>query len=292
MEQVTDLKFWMDGYLIPNLKTVCYNLRNDWDFVFIVSGNGQVRVGKSVLAQQIGYFVAYHMKTPFNIDNIVFSGDELIKKAHQKPKNSVFVYDEARSELDSKKTMERVTQTLLDFFSECGMYNHFIILVLPDFFDLPKSIAINRSRALINVRSSAEIVQGNIVKFKRGTYQFFNFDTKKKLYTVGKRNFNDYNACKCNFFGDFRNFWVVDKDEYDKKKAAFVKRRREERETKVDKNKERFLATLKVLNRFTTHKEIADLLKDYKIYLTRERITQLINENVSKDVENRVNVKM
>ena len=118
MIRVTDKQYWMDAQLANNLNTVIYNLPHDWDFVCIMTGNGMVRVGKSVLAQQVGYYVAHHLGTSFTVDNIVFSGDELIGTAHKLKPNSVIVYDEARAELDVAKTMERVSKILRDFFAE------------------------------------------------------------------------------------------------------------------------------------------------------------------------------
>ena len=75
MERVTDKEFWMDGYLKSNLNTLCYNLPNDWDSVILISGSGMVRMGKNVLAQQVGYYVSWKMGTPFSLENVCFSGD-------------------------------------------------------------------------------------------------------------------------------------------------------------------------------------------------------------------------
>ena len=143
--------YWMDKGLQKILNSIAYNVPLDWDSLILISGSGMVRVGKSVFGQQIGHYLSVKLKTKFDINNIVFSGQELIEKARTFPKHSVFVYDEARGELDTKKVMEDITKTLMDFFAECGMYNHVIIIVLPDFFDLPKGIAISRSELLLNV---------------------------------------------------------------------------------------------------------------------------------------------
>lgn len=236
MKRVTDLNYWMDDYLKMRIDDCVYNLVDDWDFVFIISGDGMVRMGKSVLAQQIGYYVSHHMKTPFSIDNIVFSGEELIHVAKKLPMNSVIIYDEARGELDSKKSLAKVSKVLQDFFAECGMYNHFFILVMPDFFELNKSIAVSRSHSVINVyKKNRKVTKSDgsfRVKYDRGFFEYFGRTKKKKLYILGKKQYHDYSVVKPDFFGDFRKFDIIDKQLYDQKKLDYIKRDRLEAKPK------------------------------------------------------------
>lgn len=224
------ITYHMDNGLKQVLTSIAYNVPNDWDSIILISGSGMVRVGKSVLAQQVAAFLAGKLGTKFAIENIVFTGSELMEKARKYPKNSVFVYDEARGELDTKKVMEDITKTLLDFFAECGMYNHVIIIVLPDFFDLPKGIAINRSELLLNVyrdRSSKKDKQGDeVIAFERGFFQGFHRPSKKKLYIKGKKDFNNYDAATRDFYGDFPNIFTVDKEAYEAKKREYLARDR------------------------------------------------------------------
>lgn len=275
MERVTDKEYWMDTYLKNNLDTLLYNIRDDWDFMLLISGDGMVRVGKSELGQQIAYYVAYSLGTPFTVDNICFSGDELREQAHKLPKNSVLVYDEARGELDSKKLMEKITKGLLDFFAECGMYNHLLILIMPDYFEFPKSIAINRSDVLINVfrkKKEKSLSDGRIInEYIRGGFQFFDRKSKKKLYIEGKRRFDDYDAATPNFFGEFRKFDVIDRDAYLAKKLAFLRRDRGKA-----KDDERFAAALVLLAETYTQRELSSKLRDVGLDLTQPRINQLI----------------
>lgn len=284
MERVTDKQYWMDNYLKTNLDTIDYNLTKDWDFVIPISGSGMVRVGKSVLAQQVGYYIAWKRQTPFTVDNIVFSGEELMKIASKLPKNSVIIYDEARGELDSKKTMESVTKSLLDFFAECGMYNHCIILVLPNFFELPKSIAIYRTDILLNVLKLTEektLPNGTVViEYKRGFYEFFNRQSKKKLYIEGKKRYDDYTAAKRSFYGEFRNFDIIDRDAYEQKKLNFLKRDRVKKNKKGD---ERFLKTLRAFCSVHTQEEVSELLKVQGLKLSNTRISQLVNEKLEEE---------
>ena len=280
MQKVTDLAYSMHPNLIKNLDTICYNLGKDFDFVGIITGKGMVRVGKSVIAQQIGYYVAHEMNTPFTLKNVVFSGKELIKIAHEIPKNSVLIYDEAREGTSNLRTMENMSKLLGDFFAECGMYNHFIILVMPNYLDLSKTLAVSRSEFLIDCRRypRKKILKNNkeVIEFLRGYFDFFGRKEKHTIYIEGKKNNENYNSEKHrNFDGTFPKFWVLDKEEYDKKKAAFVKR---DREKKENKDQIKYRIALKTLSNITSQREAAKLLKENGLKISQSRINQIINK--------------
>lgn len=243
MIRVTDKQYFMEETLVTNLNTICYNLPKDWDFITIITGSGMVRVGKSVLAQQVAYYVSHMMETPFSLKNIVFSGDELIKVAKECPKHSAIIYDEAKAELDAKKTMASISIKLTDFFSKCGMLNHFMILVLPDFFELNKRIAVNRSNNLLNVFITHTKVHskkfGDVLEYQRGYFEFYGRSQKRNFWLEAKmKKSEDYNIGMRhrNYWGDFDNFWIVDREEYNKKKMKYLSSTSSEDKSSLLKN--------------------------------------------------------
>jgi hypothetical protein len=213
--------FYMDGYLQSNLDVIIKHSKKDWDWVIIIAGSGKTRIGKTVLGQQIACYLATQLGRTFNLNNFIFRSCDVKKKAYEFEKGNIFLYDEARGGLENKKIMTTVTKDLLDFFSECGYLNHIYLLLLPDYFDLPKEIAISRSVCLINVYYTGE--------FERGYFSFYNDERKKNLYIKGKK-FLNYFAEKPNFRGRFTDFWVIDKEEYIKAKTSCLK------EEKIPKN--------------------------------------------------------
>jgi hypothetical protein len=282
MEQILQQKgillgFGMDNGLKKILNSIAYNIPNDWDSIILISGSGMVRVGKSVLAQQVGLYLSIKLGTPFGINNIVFSGQELMQKAKTFPKNSVFVYDEARGELDTKKVMEEITKTLMDFFAECGMYNHAIIIVLPDFFDLPKGIAISRSELLLNVyrdRSEKKDREGEqVIAFERGFFNGFHRKRKKKLYMFGKKQFNDYDCVKRDFFGTFPNFFTVDKKQYESKKLEYLARDRN-----TDDKDYKFNTALVLLSKHITAFQMEKEFKTLGLRISNDTIMRHISK--------------
>jgi hypothetical protein len=67
--------FYMDDQLKLQLDVLVKNIKNDWDFTIILTGQGEVRVGKSKLAMDIGCYWAYCMqkiykaKVPFSLED-------------------------------------------------------------------------------------------------------------------------------------------------------------------------------------------------------------------------------
>jgi len=232
MVMVTDKGFYISSKLKKTLDSYTYNLKKDWDFVICISGGGQTRVGKSVLAQQIGYYMAQNIGTPFDVSNITFSGRELKEKALSSPQYSILIYDEARSALGTDKTMQKVSRDLRDFFAECGQLNHIIILVLPDFFELTKGIALNRSRLLLDVYTNNYIKgvgDNEVLEFKRGFYKVYNKRQKDLLYLRGKREKN-YGVVKPHYCDKFNEVYVIDEKAYREKKKISLADNKEEEE--------------------------------------------------------------
>ena len=179
--------FFMHKTLKNQIDILIKNITNDWDFTIIITGGGEVRVGKSVLAMQIAAYWAYEIKriygieVPFSLkDNFVLEGSELIKKGNelgQKAPYAPLVFDEAGADLAGRKVMLSTTNDVLDYLRECGQYNMLNIMVMPEFFELPKGIALSRSIFLIDVTYEAD--EEGI--FQRGTFKFYSRRNKKML---------------------------------------------------------------------------------------------------------------
>jgi len=221
----------MNNHLRSNLKEIPRFLKKGYDCVIIVTGHGKVRVGKSTIAQQIGYYAAWLMaggkkkpkkkKVPFTNANIVFTPDALVDIAQKLPKKSVIVYDEGRAGLDSIRAMENINKGMMDFFQECGQYQHVIIIVLPNYFRLSEDIAIPRSLFLVDVYHDS--------KYNRGYFKFYNEIQKEYLYVFGKKKlgtYAKYNSANPSFSGKFTNVHPnIDVESYDNEKRESFKKK-------------------------------------------------------------------
>jgi hypothetical protein len=239
----TGHEIYLDGLLINALDSLVYNVKSDWDFIIIITGDRMVRTGKSVLGINICSYLADKLNTPYNLDNIFFDSSEMIAKAQAAPKHSLLHYDEGREGLAASKSGKQMQKDLLDYFEQCGQLNHIFVIVISDFFELKERIAVGRSECLINVyRKEKEIeidmykdgVKRPVVRFERGYFEFFNRNRKRDLYdksrTTKRKN---YGIIKANFVGRFtNNYGVIDEDAYKKKKseslAKFEEKKKDE----------------------------------------------------------------
>lgn len=268
------------------------NIKNDWDFVIIISGEGEVRVGKSFLASQIAKYWQSEIKriygkdVPFNLkQNYVFNGDKLISKGNKlgtNHPNSPLIFDEAGADLEGRKSARRTTQNVMDFLRECGQYNMLTILILPEFFDLPKGVAISRSNCLINSYWLGDR-EGNM---NRGYFKFYSRPNKKYLYIKGKKEL-DYNAWKQDFFGDFDNLFTLDLDEYKELKRKALKKREKISGTEIRAKEWLRSALLLLVDTYgNSYRELSDKLKQVsKIPISYVQIGRIINREKEQEDE-------
>jgi len=255
--------FWMDEFKIRELNTMISAIDKDFDFVGLYSGHGGVRIGKSVNAQQDGLYITTEVRRKFkvdipwnDIDNFAFKGEELIEKAKKLPPYSVIVFDEAGSDLVGRKFMQATTQALLDFFRECGQLNLFFLCVLPDYFELPRPIAINRSTYLVDVDFKEA--------FQRGKFSFYGPRAKKYLYLKGKK-WLDYDAQSSDFHGSFPNVYTIDETKYRARKYEALTGRKKDEENKRTKMDNKYLLQrdTAIYKRFLKGDKTEDMAEDF-----------------------------
>ena len=223
---------YMDDRLKAAIDILLINIVRDWFFTILISGGGKVRVGKSVLGMQIACYWSYEMekrngiKVPWDLkQNLVFHASTLIEQGMALPKYSALVYDEAGEALESVKVLKTVTKKVNDFLREAGQLNLLSILILPEYFDLPKGIALTRSQILIDVDYT---IDGKTGIFQRGKFKFYSEKNKKLLYLKGKKELN-YKAHKSDwqFPGEFYNVYTVDEKVYRKMKQEALASRKD-----------------------------------------------------------------
>ncbi|HUS48549.1 MAG TPA: hypothetical protein VMZ91_00145 [Candidatus Paceibacterota bacterium] len=292
--------FYMDGYLMKNLNPIPQFLKKSWDCVGIVSGRGKVRVGKSTMAAQVCYYLAWllaggqmevddknkilEVKKPtspvrFNLkENVVFSAEQLQSQAmalyEKYGKNQVIMYDEGRQGLESARTMESLNKGMEDFFQECGFMGHVIIIVLPNYFKLHEDYAVARSIFLIDVFADKN--------FSRGYFNFYNERQKEYLYFFGKKRVGvtaKYMATNESFWGRFTQWLPFNKEEYDEiKKSAINKKRR----TRTERNlllMRNILIWLLVKRGKWKNNEISKAMKaDWDFDFSTDRIQHIISD--------------
>ena len=210
MPVVTDKKYHLDGYLVKQLEYCKNAVKDDWDVWIVI--DGIEGAGKSTFAQQI----AYYLDPTFDIDRIAFNGREHEQNIlHDTEPCQAYILDEAGDGMESVSSMSKFNRMLKRTSQKVRQYNLFNILCIPSFFDLAKYYAIHRSWCLINVDVE---VNEEKKRLERGKFFFYSRRRRKLLYLKGKREL-DYNVAKANFYGRFTSKWVVDEEEYKRRKG-------------------------------------------------------------------------
>jgi len=202
--------YYMDGILKANLDILYKAVtKDDWDGILLV--DGYEGAGKSVLAQQIGYYLArgVEQKIEFDVDNICFTSDDFKNKVVGSKKHNIILWDEARRGINVRRSMSSINSAITDMLAEIRQKNLFIIIVMPTFMDMDKNVAVWRAKCLIHVYTKG---------FQRGFFRFYNRDKKRVLYFLGKKQYYNYNVVKSDFYGGFKNFYTLNEKAYRKKK--------------------------------------------------------------------------
>lgn len=232
--QISDGRY-IDEYLYENLSIPAKRIVDDLTFLGVCySSTMEVGTGKSSFMQQIGecwteLINKYHnVNLKFDLNNIVFKPRDLIEKSFQLPKYSCIILDEWEDE----HYFSELGTALRTFFRKCRQLNLFIIIIIPNFFQLPVGYAVSRSLFAIDVHFQDD--------FQRGYFKFYNFDKKKELYLKGKKEHN-YNVVNPNFTGKFAKGYAVDEELYRERK------RKDMEEQEENPNKTQNIKNLRIL---------------------------------------------
>lgn len=203
---------YIEEVLYENLKVMAETIVKDMTFLGVIfSSTLEVGTGKSVLATQIGETWELLIKEihgidlHYGVDNIVWRPKELIERAFKVPKYSYLLLDE----WEDAHYWSELGMTFRQFFRKCRQLNLFIMVIIPNWFQLPINYAISRSIFAIDVKFGSN--------FERGFFDFYDFNAKKDLYIKGKK-FNDYKVANATFHGRFNDGYGVNEEEYRRKK--------------------------------------------------------------------------
>jgi hypothetical protein len=192
--------------LVDHLKEA---VANSWDGVILVDGlEGS---GKSGLSLEI----AYELDKNFCLDRVVFDSEQFFKAIDESQIGQAIVWDEFITGGMSSDALTKVQKSVTRKMVMIRKKRLFIILVLPYFFLTGRYFAVARSRFLLHTYTPDGI--------KRGYWQAWNYDRKRRMYFRGKQEF-DYciSPFSSGTFEDFFKKGVIDKDAYEAKKDAAI----------------------------------------------------------------------
>jgi hypothetical protein len=192
---------YLDGYLKTKLDNVKDIIKKNWDCVILI--DGKERAGKSTL----GFCCAWYLSDgKMTINNLAKNTDDAIAKIQTLPDKSVLFIDEGSLSFSSKDAMRTEQKKIMKILDVVGQKNLTIIIVLPSFFELNKSIACRRSKFLLHVYTDEQL--------ERGRFTYFGEKKKRMLYEVGKKNYGSYDYPEADFIGRFTDFKTPFFEEY------------------------------------------------------------------------------
>lgn len=223
--------FFMENDFNENIITLKHRIKQDKDALGVFVGSpGE---GKSTIAQQ----VAFILDPTITVDNIKYSyedyQDHIAKLFHKSTppgkysKGKCIIHDEARESLSGLSVLTKRTRAFMDHLYTNRQANMFQFILTGDFFDLPKSIAMQRCLFMVWVFEEG--------KFQNGYFKFYNRPDLKRLYNKGKKDRNML-ASKHTLRGRFPKFYTVDEDEYRKLKSLDIKPSTKKKDKKLTKS--------------------------------------------------------
>lgn len=207
MTKVNDIYY--DANLLGNLEILKKNIKEDWDFWFVI--DGMEGSGKSTLAQQTGYF----LDPTLSVKNIVFTPKQFEESVDDANKYQVIIWDEAITGTQSVD-MSKMARTLQRKAVQMRQKNLFIILVLHSYYELKKYYAIHRTWFLLHTYYTPNMESE---RFERGYFAYYGRDKKRIMYCTDKMRRNYEYGNQPEFRGRFTKKYTVDEAEYKKKKA-------------------------------------------------------------------------
>lgn len=205
-------ELYQDGYLNELLMGFRDAVENHNTSAFIVI-DGRSGYGKTTLGNSVGITLDEN----FGINKIYYSPQKFIEGLANAKAGDCLMFDEAML-ISNRSVMSQVNKMITMAMSMIRSKNLFIIFCINSIFDLDKNLAISRADALLHVYGETLIDRGRFGAFFRGKD---GKDRLKGLYLHGKKWY-DYSYPKANFVGKFTKEFVVNEQEYEKRKQEGV----------------------------------------------------------------------
>ena len=230
---------YYDKYLLDNLEGFKRTVLNkNTSFVMVIDGRSGM--GKTTLANQLGHF----FDDNYCLDKIFWEPRKFLEGLEKAKKGDFLLFDEAMI-LSSRSAMSEINRMVVMAMSMIRSKQLFICFCVNSIFDLDRNLALSRADFLLHVYGDNLGDRGNFTAFFRARGDI---DRIKSLYLRGKKYYS-YSQPRANFFGSFGKRFIVDENEYEKRKQAGVNNnlkgdsslgKREKKYRKVCKNMIKF----------------------------------------------------
>ncbi len=179
----------MDDKYKSKLDLMIKRMKATDDNIMVVDGDeGQ---GKTEMAMGTCYYISEKTGRKYDIDNIFFDLDKLIKFASS-TKGQIIHFDEAVLGLLITKWQDKLQQKFLTLAMVARKKKHFMVLCIPKFHRLPQYLIEERTIGLVHVYSRNNI--------EKGRFCYYTKKNKNALYLEWRKS-------KVKKYKEHRSFW-------------------------------------------------------------------------------------
>ena len=213
-ERVAALPYTVPAKLRQILDGFKWAIHNKKQSAVIIT-DGRSGMGKTTISFQI----AKYMTPDFSLDNVHFTPESFTEALTRTKKGDTIIFDEAML-LSSRAALSSINKMIVIAMSMIRSKNLCIIFNVNSIFDLDRNLALSRADLLLNCYGDSLTDKGKILAFFRGSD---GQDRIKQLYIHGKK-FYSYGYPKSNFNTTFPSHFVLDEEEYERRKQIGVNR--------------------------------------------------------------------
>ncbi len=208
-----NVEYSMDGYLNGLAKTTYDAVHNHYTSIFALI-DGKSGKGKTTFSIQL----AMCWNPKFTIDDLYYEPDKFLEGLANAKKGDVLIFDEAML-FSNRASLTKINRMMIQAMSMIRSKNIFIIFNINSIFDLDKNLVLSRADFLLHVYGKTLIDRGRFASFFKSSDD--GLDRLKLLYLYGKKMY-DYDRPSANFYGSFPKIFLIDEDEYERRKQIAV----------------------------------------------------------------------
>lgn len=174
--------------------------------------DGRSGMGKTTLANQVGMY----LDNNYDIDKIYYEPERFLEGLAEAKKGDFILFDEAMI-ISNRSAMSKINMMIVQAMSMIRSKNIYVGFCVNSIFDLDRNLVLSRADLLLHVHGENLIDRGNFKAYFKPRKAYNKIIT---LYFEGKKYYS-YNTIP-NFFGKFYNKFIVDEEEYEKRKQKGI----------------------------------------------------------------------
>lgn len=206
-----NISFYLHDRLKPLLDGFKFAIEKKNTSVVILY-DGRSGMGKTTLANQVGIY----LDNSYNVEKIFYEPEKFLEALAEAKKGDYLLFDEAMI-ISNRSAMSQLNMMIVQAMSMIRSKNIYVGFCVNSIFDLDRNLVLSRADLLLHVHGDNLIDRGN---FKAYFKPKGGFNKITQLYFEGKKWYS-YKTIP-NFFGKFLNKFIVDEEEYEKRKQEGI----------------------------------------------------------------------